>query len=122
MSEFLFDKTTETVEAIVSQLLEKQRTARLTGSLDCSCPDSTCLDSKTCIHQAKQEAVTASSGRSRSGRTGTSMMHHRHVNENNNQVNTSQCTVDNQGGQEVICSISGEIKAFRYQPTLQAIF
>ena len=35
----------------MSQLLEKQRTARMTGSLDCACPDSTCLDSKTCIHQ-----------------------------------------------------------------------
>ena len=44
-------QTTETVEAIVSQLLEKQRTARMTGSLDCSDPDSTCLDSKSCIHQ-----------------------------------------------------------------------
>lgn len=35
----------------MSQLLEKQRTARMTGSLDCSDPDSTCLDSKSCIHQ-----------------------------------------------------------------------
>ena len=39
------------MEAIVSQLLEKQRTARMTGSLDCSDPDSTCLDNKSCIHQ-----------------------------------------------------------------------
>ena len=74
------------MEAIVSQLLEKQRTARMTGSLDCSCPDSTCLDSKTCVHHAKQEpVVTASSGRSRSGRAGGNMIHHRHLTENNNQ-------------------------------------
>ena len=46
-------QTTETVEAIVTQLLEKQRTARMTGSLDCSDPDSTCLDSKSCIHQVR---------------------------------------------------------------------
>ena len=49
---FMF-QTTETVEAIVTQLLEKQRTARMTGSLDCSDPDSTCLDSKSCIHQVR---------------------------------------------------------------------
>jgi len=78
--------TTETVEAIVSQLLEKQRNARTMGAMECSCPDSTCLDSKTCIHQAtKSEAQTTSSGRSRNGRGG--MLHHRHLNENNNQVN-----------------------------------
>lgn len=46
-------QTTETVEAIVTQLLEKQRTARMTGSLDCSDPDSTCLDNKSCIHQVR---------------------------------------------------------------------
>ena len=49
----LMFQTTETVEAIVTQLLEKQRTARMTGSLDCSDPDSTCLDSKSCIHQVR---------------------------------------------------------------------
>ena len=97
-------QTTETVEAIVTQLLEKQRTARMTGSLDCSDPDSTCLDNKSCIHQVriqnpdftwdqiisfqavKSEAPSTTSSRPRGGRG--SMMHHRHgaMGENNNQV------------------------------------
>ena len=84
----------------MSQLLEKQRTARMTGSLDCSDPDSTCLDSKSCIHQVtttiigtrfvkfknifqsvKTEApsttVSSRGGRGGGGGRG-SMMHHRH--------------------------------------------
>lgn len=88
----------------MTQLLEKQRTARMTGSLDCSDPDSTCLDSKSCIHQVrvktphltldtssffqavKSEAPSTTSSRPRGGRG--SMMHHRHgaMGENNNQV------------------------------------
>ena len=86
----------------MSQLLEKQRNARTMGGMECSCPDSTCLDSKTCIHQVdgpkllnillnwflkatKSEAQTTSSGRSRNSSGG--LLHHRHLNENNNQVN-----------------------------------
>ncbi len=38
----------ETVESLVGQLLEKQRGARDT---ECACPDSTCLDTKSCMHQ-----------------------------------------------------------------------
>jgi hypothetical protein len=39
------------VESLVAQLLEKQRGARDT---ECSCPDSTCLDTKSCMHQVTQ--------------------------------------------------------------------
>lgn len=45
--------TAETVEAIVGQLMEKQRAARaaaLARQLECGCPDSTCQDSRTCVH------------------------------------------------------------------------
>ena len=56
-------QTTETVEAIVTQLLEKQRTARMTGSLDCSDPDSTCLDNKSCIHQVRLQIPGLNLGR-----------------------------------------------------------
>lgn len=41
--------------------------------------------SKLILKATKSEAQTTSSGRSRNGRGG--MLHHRHLNENNNQVN-----------------------------------
>jgi hypothetical protein len=48
-------QTTETVEAIVSQLIEKQRQSRqaaLVKQLSSeSCPDSTCLLGKPCLHR-----------------------------------------------------------------------
>ncbi|XP_047112567.1 calmodulin-binding transcription activator 1 [Schistocerca piceifrons] len=49
--------TAETVEAIVTQLMEKQRVARaaaLSKQLECGCPDSTCADSKTCSHPMRR--------------------------------------------------------------------
>ncbi|XP_059048651.1 calmodulin-binding transcription activator 2-like, partial [Achroia grisella] len=49
--------TTETVEAIVGQLMEKQRAARaaaLARQLECGCPDSTCQDSRTCAHPLRR--------------------------------------------------------------------
>ncbi|GBP61341.1 Calmodulin-binding transcription activator 1 [Eumeta japonica] len=49
--------TAETVEAIVGQLMEKQRAARaaaLARQLECSCPDSTCQDSRTCAHHLRR--------------------------------------------------------------------
>ncbi|XP_023344878.1 calmodulin-binding transcription activator 2 isoform X5 [Eurytemora carolleeae] len=80
--------TAETVEAIVVQLLEKQRTARTLGHMECSCPDSTCLDSKTCVHQAtKPEMHPGTHHRSRGSRGGGGGGgggHHRHL-ENMNQ-------------------------------------
>lgn len=50
-------QTAETVEAIVSQLMEKQRCARaaaLNKQLECGCPDSTCADGKTCSHPMRR--------------------------------------------------------------------
>ncbi|CAH2258532.1 jg12370 [Pararge aegeria aegeria] len=50
-------QTTETVEAIVGQLMEKQRAARaaaLARQLECGCPDSTCQDSRTCAHPLRR--------------------------------------------------------------------
>jgi hypothetical protein len=48
-------QTTETVEAIVSQLIEKQRQSRqaaLVKQLSSeSCPDSTCMIGKPCLHR-----------------------------------------------------------------------
>ncbi|KAK6618303.1 hypothetical protein RUM44_002755 [Polyplax serrata] len=49
--------TAEKVEAIVAQLMEKQRAARdatLTKQLECGCPDSTCADGKTCSHPMRR--------------------------------------------------------------------
>ncbi|XP_045473407.1 calmodulin-binding transcription activator 2 isoform X4 [Harmonia axyridis] len=50
--------TAETVEAIVSQLMEKQRVARqaaLVKQLECGCPDSTCADGKSCSHPTRRQ-------------------------------------------------------------------
>ncbi|KAJ0176833.1 hypothetical protein K1T71_008012 [Dendrolimus kikuchii] len=50
-------QTAETVEAIVGQLMEKQRAARATAlarQLECGCPDSTCQDSRTCAHPLRR--------------------------------------------------------------------
>lgn len=49
--------TAETVEAIVAQLMEKQRLARqaaLVKQLECGCPDSTCADGKSCSHPMRR--------------------------------------------------------------------
>ncbi|GLV46120.1 Calmodulin-binding transcription activator [Carabus blaptoides fortunei] len=50
--------TAETVEAIVSQLMEKQRAARqaaLVKQLECGCPDSSCAaDGKQCSHPIRR--------------------------------------------------------------------
>ncbi|CAH1979550.1 unnamed protein product [Acanthoscelides obtectus] len=49
--------TAETVEAIVGQLMEKQRVARqaaLVKQLECGCPDSTCADGKSCSHPMRR--------------------------------------------------------------------
>jgi hypothetical protein len=53
-------QTAETVEAIVTQLMEKQRLARaaaLTKQLECGCPDSTCADGKTCSHPMRRITI-----------------------------------------------------------------
>ncbi len=36
--------------------MEKQRTARTLGHVECACPDSTCLDGKNCVHQVRLPA------------------------------------------------------------------
>ena len=66
----------------MGQLMEKQRTARSLGTLECTCPDSTCLDSSSCVHTAapKPEVVTPAGGR------GRRLLHHRHLHESSNQV------------------------------------
>lgn len=54
-------QTAETVEAIVGQLMEKQRAARaaaLARQLECSCPDSTCQDSRNCTHALRRVQTT----------------------------------------------------------------
>lgn len=55
-------QTTETVEAIVSQLIEKQRQSRQAAlvkqlSSD-SCPESTCLLGKPCLHRGGTKGNT----------------------------------------------------------------
>ncbi|XP_055919254.1 uncharacterized protein LOC129951227 isoform X3 [Eupeodes corollae] len=50
----------ETVESIVSQLMEKQRLARqaaLVKQLECGCPDSTCADGKSCSHPMRRIGI-----------------------------------------------------------------
>uniref|UniRef100_A0A6B2E5P1 Putative calmodulin-binding transcription activator isoform f n=1 Tax=Phlebotomus kandelakii TaxID=1109342 RepID=A0A6B2E5P1_9DIPT len=49
--------TAETVESIVVQLMEKQRSARqaaLVKQLECGCSNSTCSDGKTCTHPMRR--------------------------------------------------------------------
>lgn len=58
-------QTAETVEAIVAQLMEKQRIARqaaLVKQLECGCPDSTCADGKTCSHPMRRLSAAKESG------------------------------------------------------------
>merc|ERR1719500_2279299 len=53
-----------------------------------ACPDSTCLDSSSCVHtappQPKPEPQPSSGGRGRAR-----MLHHRHLHESSNQVSST---------------------------------
>ena len=63
-------QTAETVEAIVTQLMEKQRAARaaaLNKQLECGCPDSTNPE-KPCGHAVAASTITASTGGGRGGK------------------------------------------------------
>jgi hypothetical protein len=94
-------QTAETVDAIVTQLMEKQRLARaaaLTKQLECGCPDSTCADGKTCSHPMRR--ITAAKTGSATELTSSSSTRQGVVNmsalntENNNQVHTmTHCTI-----------------------------
>ncbi|CAG9834991.1 unnamed protein product [Diabrotica balteata] len=86
--------TAETVEAIVSQLMEKQRVARqaaLVKQLECGCPDSTCADGKSCSHPmrritaAKEVANSPLPSASSNSRTPSNS-------DNNNQVSSTTGT------------------------------
>ncbi|XP_023715789.1 calmodulin-binding transcription activator 2 isoform X4 [Cryptotermes secundus] len=88
--------TAETVEAIVTQLMEKQRLARaaaLTKQLECGCPDSTCADGKTCSHPMRR--ITAAKAGSATNLTSSSNTRQAVVSmsalntENNNQVSST---------------------------------
>ncbi|XP_058053807.1 uncharacterized protein LOC131205638 [Anopheles bellator] len=55
--------TAETVETIVSQLMEKQRMARqsaLVKQLECGCPDANCADGKSCSHPMRRISAAKS--------------------------------------------------------------
>ncbi|XP_035787372.1 uncharacterized protein LOC118464251 isoform X3 [Anopheles albimanus] len=55
--------TAETVETIVSQLMEKQRMARQTAlvkQLECGCPDASCADGKSCSHPMRRISAAKS--------------------------------------------------------------
>lgn len=70
--------TAETVEAIVSQLMEKQRLARqaaLVKQLECGCPDSTCADGKSCSHPMRRISAAKTNNEKRQ--------------ESNNQVSST---------------------------------
>lgn len=94
-------QTAETVEAIVTQLMEKQRLARaaaLTKQLECGCPDSTCADGKTCSHPMRR--ITAAKAGSATNLTSSSNTRQAVVSmsalntENNNQVHSlTHCNV-----------------------------
>ncbi|XP_022907553.1 calmodulin-binding transcription activator 2 isoform X3 [Onthophagus taurus] len=90
--------TAETVEAIVTQLMEKQRIARqaaLVKQLECGCPDSTCADGKTCSHPmrritaAKSELAGSPLPSSSSNNRPPSILNQ---SENNNQVSSTTGT------------------------------
>ncbi|KAJ8914467.1 hypothetical protein NQ315_011409 [Exocentrus adspersus] len=83
--------TAETVEAIVSQLMEKQRVARqaaLVKQLECGCPDSTCADGKTCSHPMRR--ITAAKDVTNSPLPSSSSNSRPPSNsDNNNQVSST---------------------------------
>ncbi|KAL1137616.1 hypothetical protein AAG570_009312, partial [Ranatra chinensis] len=71
--------TAETVETIVSQLLERQRSARASAickQLECGCPDSTCTDAKSCTQPIRRitAAKSIDSSSSVSSTTGSGML------------------------------------------------
>lgn len=83
-------QTAETVEAIVSQLMEKQRVARqaaLVKQLECGCPDSTCADGKTCSHPMRR--INAKMEISSSPLPSSSTNSRLNASENNNQVSST---------------------------------
>ncbi|KAK9696599.1 IPT/TIG domain [Popillia japonica] len=83
-------QTAETVEAIVSQLMEKQRVARqaaLVKQLECGCPDSTCADGKTCSHPMRR--INAKMEISSSPIPSSSSNSRLNSSENNNQVSST---------------------------------
>lgn len=84
-------QTAETVEAIVSQLMEKQRVARqaaLVKQLECGCPDSTCADGKTCSHPMRR--ITAAKDAAGSPLPSSSSNSRPPSNsDNNNQVSST---------------------------------
>lgn len=90
-------QTAETVEAIVGQLMEKQRLARqaaLVKQLECGCPDSTCADGKSCSHPMRRISAAKPSASSVSGNgagmTGASSAESKRLLEsNNNQVSST---------------------------------
>nr|CAD7452636.1 unnamed protein product [Timema tahoe] len=96
--------TAETVEAIVTQLMEKQRLARaaaLTKQLECGCPDSTCADGKTCSHPMRRisAAKTANTTDHTSRQAVVSMTSL--SSDNNNQVSSTT------GSGSIILAASG---------------
>ena len=68
----MISQTAETVEAIVTQLMEKQRLARtasLNKQLECGCPDSTASgEGKPCVHQQQALAASQQQGGGHGGR------------------------------------------------------
>ncbi|XP_074029388.1 calmodulin-binding transcription activator isoform X5 [Leptinotarsa decemlineata] len=87
-------QTAETVEAIVSQLMEKQRVARqaaLVKQLECGCPDSTCADGKSCSHPMRR--ITAAKEIANSPLASSSSNSRPPSNsDNNNQVSSTTGT------------------------------
>ncbi|XP_046678847.1 calmodulin-binding transcription activator 1 isoform X1 [Homalodisca vitripennis] len=72
--------TAETVEAIVSQLMEKQRSARaaaLNKQLECGCPDNSCGDSKSCSQPIRRISAAQPPNNQVSS---TTMLNHHHSN------------------------------------------
>ncbi|XP_076265400.1 calmodulin-binding transcription activator isoform X5 [Rhynchophorus ferrugineus] len=82
--------TAETVEAIVSQLMEKQRVARqaaLVKQLECGCPDSTCADSKSCSHPMRR--ITSAKSSSPLPSSSTNSRNTSSTSESSNQVSST---------------------------------
>ncbi|XP_050304910.1 calmodulin-binding transcription activator 1 isoform X3 [Anthonomus grandis grandis] len=83
-------QTAETVEAIVSQLMEKQRVARqaaLVKQLECGCPDSTCADGKSCSHPMRR--ITSAKAGSPLPSTTANSRNSNSNSESNNQVSST---------------------------------
>ncbi|XP_077299054.1 calmodulin-binding transcription activator 2-like isoform X2 [Arctopsyche grandis] len=87
--------TAETVEAIVGQLMEKQRLARqaaLVKQLECGCPEASCAGGKPCPHSMRRITSAKPLDQSTNPTASIASTSARQQSDNNNQVSSTTGT------------------------------